>query len=114
MARPIKLIRKKELLEITELHQDGVPLSFLIRKFKLNVAPPTLAKLVNYMTRYISCEQENKYIVAQLIHDSLFPKAFEFNEVVVTQPNDYAYIGKMPVGYWLKRESLVEDLEESK
>ncbi len=108
MARPIKLVKRKILFEIAELHKDGVPISFLIRKFKLNITPPTLSKLVDYTLKFIDCEQTNQATAALLIHHSLWPEEFKFDRDVITQPNNYAYIGKMPLGKWVNRDGEQE------
>lgn len=99
MARPHLLIQEDLLSEIWYKHTQGVPVLLLIREYKLEVTPPTLTKLLSYMTAMESAVDED---VRGTIYASLFPEWLISQEdrVIASQPHKMKYRGKMPLGEW--------------
>lgn len=107
MARPMCLIKKPLLEEIALKHYEGVPITRLIRKYHLPLTPPTLTKLVNY---FLLAQDSSKSQAAKdLIYASLFPE-WLLTEAgsVHTQPPNWHYNGRMPLGEWVYKEFPTE------
>lgn len=102
MARPMVLMQEDLLNEIWYKHAQGVPVLAVIRQFDLDgkITAPTLTKLLSYVTAMQDSSEE----VSNLIYKSLFPVWLTDNEaIIVTNPPDFYYTGKMPLGRWIKR-----------
>lgn len=101
MARPMLLINEQMLLRLHEQHEAGVPICKLIVKFNLNITPPTLTKLISYMSAMHTSKDAS---IINTIRESLFPEWLKLNNnpanVVVKQPGTYRYTGKFPLGKW--------------
>lgn len=103
MARPYILINKETLIEIEKLNSKGVPISKLLRDYKLSIASPTLQRLISYVALYNACTHADK--IKKTIEKSLFPAWIEGRtELEIKQPPDWYYKGSMPTGEWLKRK----------
>lgn len=109
MARPMLLMQRETLNKLWLSHAEGVPISTLIQKHELRITPPTLTKLISYMT---ALESTTNTKVAKIIDASLFPKWLdeaertdpivgELDVRTVVQPSRYRYEGKMPLGKWV-------------
>jgi len=102
MARPYILVTEEVLLEIEELHSKGVPISKLVRDYFLEMASPTLQRLITHATLYKACENDNP--LKEIIHKSLFPDWMQpLCHAQITQPPEWDYKGLMPLGEWLER-----------
>lgn len=100
MARPMILIKHSLLDKLYKEAQQGVPISFLIRKYMLSITNPTLAQLIRY---YDTIQQEaTPPSVRQIIISSLFPEwlANSTEDIMYQNPSEYRYRGKMPLGQW--------------
>lgn len=111
MARPMVLLPENDLATLHEEWRLGVPANKLLAKYKCNITPPTLAKLLRH---YDAAESATDDKVAKVIQDSLFPawlveqrseadKAGLDDFQAFYQPNEYYYTGRMPLGKWVKR-----------
>lgn len=103
MARPMVLMQEDLLNEIWYKHAQGVPVLAVIRQFDLDgkITAPTLTKLLSYVT---AMESSSDDTVSDIIYASLFPVWLTDNEaIIVTNPPDFYYTGKMPLGRWIKR-----------
>lgn len=109
MARPMVLIKQPLLVELFEKYAQGVPVLALIRQYRIDgkITAPTLTKLLGYMS---NLEQAGNNLNANeqlydLIHASLFPSWLnETTKPIMSSPSSYIYVGKMPIGKWLKKE----------
>jgi hypothetical protein len=98
MARPIKLVKKQVLEDIYKKYTLGVPLSLLIREYKLSISRPSLANLVSYCKQRDTSIDDNE---KHTINDSLYPvwtKDKKASSVITAI--GHKYIGQMPLGYW--------------
>jgi hypothetical protein len=102
MARPIVLVKESVLAPLYAKFNQGVPVLKIIRQEKLDgkITAPTLTKLF----RYMEIAANNRDEVATIIYNSLFPIWINksVSDIELT-PNEYMYIGKMPLGKWTKR-----------
>ena len=103
MARPMLLMQELLLSDLWIRQQVGVPVSTMIQQDKLNITPPTLTKLLSYMSLLEQEEMKENPDVYQMIYDSLFPEWLVSNEEmqIMTQPNGQKYTGTFPLGHWI-------------
>ncbi len=94
------LIKKHLLMQLWIANEEGVPVSKLIRKHRLSMTPPTVAKLLNFMQ--ISDDSRIDPALAETVRQSIFPEwlASEAGNEC-KQPSDWSYTGKMPFGKWV-------------
>ena len=109
MARPYILIQQEILMEVTDLHIKGVPVSKLLRDFDLTIAAPTLQRLINYLSIANNSVQDGEKLLPNptrdRIYNSLFPEWLDgIDQDEVSQPPDWYYKGTMPLGRWCKRK----------
>lgn len=99
MARPMILIKEPLLRKIWLANEEGIPLSKLLRKYRIPVSAPTLAKLVNFMAMADNTDIEAK--LQATVKASVFPEWLAIEEgSIAVQPENWHYRGKMPFGYW--------------
>lgn len=105
MARPMVLMQEDTLNELWYKHAQGVPVLAIIRQYNLEgkITAPTLTKLLSYMTAM----QDASDAVNAIIHASLFPRWLTDNDakLIMTNPQEWYYTGKMPLGQWILRGS---------
>lgn len=97
------LIKQPLLTNIMLAHYEGVPVCALIRKHHLPITPPTLAKLINYMSMAKDsqiADDAKQRILASLFPDWLIP----LEGSVHTQEPNWHYKGRMPFGEWQYKE----------
>lgn len=99
------LVQEPILSDIWAKHQQGVPISALIRQEQLKIANPTLTTLLGYVTALEDAEQSRLTDIYQVIYDSLFPEWLTEKEEqpTVVQPKTWYYTGTMPLGKWVRR-----------
>lgn len=101
MARPMILIKEELLAKMYEERYMGVPLCKIIKRHKLDITHPTLAKLIALYDAFA----ESSGITSDIIHTSLFPDWLKQQpNLVLKQPNNWYYTGTMPLGKWVKQE----------
>ena len=102
MARPMLLMQEVLLSDLWAKQQVGVPVSTLIQQELLDITPPTLTKLLSYMSILEQEEMKENEFVYQMVYSSLFPDWLTANEEIqiMKQPNGWKYVGKFPLGHW--------------
>lgn len=108
MARPTILMQEDLLSEIWAKYNQGVPVLTLIKQYEIEdiITPPTLTKLLKYVSALENINPEGPQEAYELIYNSLFPTWIGgYNSCcpIVTQPKTWKYIGNMPFGKWEKR-----------
>lgn len=108
MARPMLLIKEPLLRQLWLANEEGIPLSKLLRKHHIPLSPPTLAKLINFMSIIDSIQLEAG--LRDIVYKSVFPQwlAIE-NGSVHKQPENWHYRGKMPFGYWEQSKVITKE-----
>lgn len=103
MGRPIVLIPPKMMEEMYMQYNHGVSLRRVIRNLKCDncISPPTLSKLFEY---FRSAAEMPDPKINEVITKSLFPIWILNKDKPQQAPSNYIYIGKMPFGYWLKKD----------
>lgn len=98
MARPMVLIQKATLEELWYKYAQGVPIQKLIAQYSLDITPPTLTKLLMYLSA--ANEAKNDHI-GEIISLSIFPDWLnDLNTIICKQPSNWKYVGNMPLGHW--------------
>ncbi len=107
MARPMLLMQEVLLSELWAKQQVGVPVSTLIQQELLDITPPTLTKLLRFMSILEQEELKENPDIYEMIYNSMFPDWLTSNEevLIMTQPNGAKYIGKFPLGKWITIET---------
>lgn len=102
MARPMLLMQEVLLSDLWSKQQVGVPVSTLIQQEELDITPPTLTKLLSYMSVLEQEEMKENELVYTMVYNSLFPDWLLVNEelLIMKQPHGWRYIGQFPLGYW--------------
>lgn len=96
-----KLLAKRILGRLYHRYAIGVPIAKLIRDSDLDISLPAFTNLINYYEE--SLDKEQSIQITNTIADSLFPEWLDpFNDYVQSQPKEWKYIGKFPVGSWSK------------
>lgn len=90
------LIEATLLDEITKHYINEVPITKLIKRYKLPINRITLTKLVHaYM--FLLADPGN-----EIVDKSLFPTFATDETGVYRTPPNYKYVGIFPFGYWCK------------
>lgn len=93
-----KLIDEPLLVELLSKFRDGVPIARLVRDYKLEVSDPHLRKLLFI---YIDILDEELYSSKRCtIRDALFPAWVQGKDGIITQPNEWSFTGRFPLGTW--------------
>ncbi len=96
MKVPRKLFRKDLLIELTEKAKLGVPVSKLVRDYKLDCSDPHLSKHVDYYTMFNDKPE---------VINSLFPAWLNADEDMQEEDsNNWKYVGLFPWGEWITIE----------
>lgn len=99
-----KLLAKAALERIWLRHQVGVPIERLRRDFNIELSLPSFIRLLEYYTESIDIEQNSS--ITNTICASLFPTWLNSDcKTIQSQPRLWKYIGKFPVGSWLRVEN---------
>ena len=101
MARPMILIKPALMETLYKASEEGVPISYLIRKHKLSITSPTAAKLLSYYAK--SQQASTSPEVKEIILKSLFPTWLlsSLRDTAVQDISTHKYTGKMPLGRWI-------------
>lgn len=104
MPRPMLLMQQKELVDMHAKRKEGVPVSRIIKDYELEITHPTLSRLIEYYELYMQANDEIKPI----IFSSLFPEWLSSStDILVKQPTEYVYRGRMPLGQWEYRDEIL-------
>lgn len=108
MARPMLLMQEELLSILWQKQQVGVPVSTLIQQEQIDITPPTLTKLLTYMSALEdqALQKEENHDTYNMIYNSLFPQWLIDHEHVpiMRQPNGWKYVGQFPLGIWSNNE----------
>ena len=98
-----KLLARDALEVIWLRYSVGVPLNRLKRDFDVDLSLPSFIRLVEYYEE--STDPEQNVTITDTIVNSLFPVWLNPDcKKVQSQPKHWKYIGKFPVGQWLRVE----------
>ncbi len=98
-----KLLARDTLELIWLRYTVGVPIQRLRRDFNVELSLPSFTRLVEYYEE--STDQEQNVTITDTIVNSLFPDWLNPEcKDVQSQPKLWKYIGKFPVGKWLRLE----------
>lgn len=101
MPRPMFLIKEPLLKQLSEEATIGVPVATLVSKYKLEVTPPTLSKMISHYKAMITAPDDKSKKIIEL---SLFPNWLDYkDQPIIKQPSQYRYSGSFPLGKWIKR-----------
>ncbi len=104
MPRPMLLMQQNVLEEVHAKRKEGVPVSRLIKDYRMDITHPTLSRLIEYYELYKQANNEIKPI----IFSSLFPDWLNgTTDILVKQPSEYLYRGRMPLGQWEYRDEIL-------
>jgi hypothetical protein len=91
------LIEPLLLDELSAHYVNEVPITKLIKRYKLNVSRITLTRLIQaYLALKASPDND-------VIAKSLFPAFTDDQQGVYRTPPNYKYEGIFPFGYWIKQ-----------
>jgi hypothetical protein len=103
MPQKRRLIPKSLLDEMTDLHQQGVPISVIIRKYRLTAHHRIVSNLI-----------KTNLIKTPIVQNSLFPEFMqqqpegwprnEDKQAIVHAPDGWFYAGTWPNGVWLHHD----------
>ena len=95
-----KLLSRDILQVIWLRYSVGVPIRKLHKDFNINMAIPTFTRLIEWYEE--TTDQEQSVAITDTIEHSLFPAWLnEECRSVQSQPQDWKYIGKFPLGQWI-------------
>ena len=95
-----KLLHRDTLERIYFRYSMGVPVRKLHRDFNMNISVPVFTKLIEAYEESLDNEQMTS--ITDTITNSLFPVWLKNINCVQTQPKQWKYIGKFPLGAWLE------------
>ena len=96
-----KLLSKDTLQLCWLRYSVGVPIQRLHRDFTINMSIPAFTRLVEYYEE--SLDKEQAISITDTINNSLFPDWLKADcKVVQSQPRLWKYIGRFPLGSWLR------------
>ena len=95
----------KDTLELCWLRYSvGVPIKRLHRDFTINMSIPSFTNLV--LVYEESLDQEQAVAITDTIRSSLFPDWLKDDcSIVQSQPKPWKYIGRFPLGSWLRLDN---------
>jgi len=95
----------KDILQLCWLRYSvGVPIRRLHRDLSLNISIPGFTRLVEFYED--SQDKEQAVSITDTIYNSLFPAWLKDDcKIVQSQPRLWKYIGRFPLGSWLRVEN---------
>lgn len=97
-----KLLHKDMLERIWLRYSLGVPVRKLHRDFNIKMSIPAFKALIEYYEE--SNDIEQAISITNTILASLFPPWLKENNKVQSQPKNWKYSGRFPLGVWLINE----------
>lgn len=95
--RPRKLINQELLYTLYDKHEEGIPVTRLIRDYNLDVSSQHLKALFKWYSFLCT----SKGSVKDVLSASLFPPWLTMSNKIQEQPTDkYKYKGFFPYGKW--------------
>lgn len=99
-----KLLGKATLTLIWLRYSVGVPVERLRRDFKIDLSLPTFIRLIEAYEDSVSKEQSKS--ITDTIENSLFPIWLkEGCKEIQAQPKSWKYVGRFPLGAWLREDN---------
>ena len=93
-----KLISEPLLIDLLNKYRDGVPLSKLVKNYRMDISTPHLRKLLFIYIDILDPEQSEANQLA--LRKAIFPAWIEGTRSAIVQPNEWTYKGKFPFGEW--------------
>ena len=99
--KPRKLLAADVLECMWLRYSIGVPICKLHRDATLNMSIPVFTALITHYEDSIDVEQAAS--ITDTIRSSLFPEWLkDDSKLVQIQPQDWRYVGRFPLGQWLR------------
>lgn len=93
------LLREDIATQVATEHALGVPVNTLLKRLALECSRPTLVKLIDAQ----SLANDNS-----AVHSSLHPAWLDPDgPKLQVQPDNWNYIGRFPLGYWVCKDTLI-------